>query len=613
MVIMSSVVWVTLCSIIIFFLQSGFACYEGGLVQSKNVISVAIENLISLSVGVLIFSSCGFYIMYGRMPAEPDEWAFFLSQIMFAVTSVTIFAGAMSERTKFTSLIIAAGVSALVIYPVFGRLAWFGHFNSSKGLLEAMGYMDFAGASVVHMTAGFIALAGVIVVGRRAETKRGFSNIPLAVLGVFILWFGWFGFNGAMLNPEDPRLPVTIINVIAAGSSGVLGALCGNYLIKRSGHFLLSSFDGVLSALVAITALSAYTSPAASAAVGFIAGFAAYITTRIMKRFSIDDAVHVIQTHLSGGITGCLCTAVFAHSTYLQCDTRLEQLGIQFLGIAVNFAWVFTVSYIMFRILAATVSLRVSAEEERKGLNIVEFNDIYTWENQQITASYESEIYDKNKLLRKQARLLAVTEEQEKERLAHDIHDGVGQSLSALKVVAGLEKLQIESGDLEGAAVTAAKTEELARTSIKEMRNILNNLKPESLEKGGLTGGIKYLVDTANATGIVECSLDILDEMPEFDNTVQLNLYRAIQECINNVLKHSGAHECTITLSRNHRKDMYRFVISDNGKGFRPDTIESKGLGLSSMEDRISMLGGRFRIDSIVGKGTQITMEVPCK
>lgn len=613
MIVMSNIVWITLCSIIIFFLQSGFACYEGGLVQSKNVISVAIENLISLSVGVLVFSACGFCIMYGRMPSEPEEWAFFLSQIMFAVTSVTIFAGAMSERTRFTSLIIATGASALIIYPVYGRLAWFSHFNSSKGLLETMGYMDFAGASVVHMTAGFIALAGVIVVGSRAETRRGFSNIPLAVLGVFILWFGWFGFNGAMLAPDDPRLPVTIINVISAGSSGILGALCGNYLIKRSGHIMLSSFDGVLSALVAITALSAYTSPAASAAVGFIAGFTAYITTRIMKKFNIDDAVHVIPTHLSGGITGCLCLALFSESSYLQCDTRLEQLGVQFLGIAVNGVWVFTSAYIMFRILAAFKGLRVSPEEENKGLNIVEFNDIYTWENQQITASYESEIYDKNKLLRKQARLLAVTEEQEKERLAHDIHDGVGQSLSALKVVAGLERLQIESGDYEGAAVTAGKTEELAKTSLKEMRNILNNLKPESLEKGGLTGGIRYLVDTANATGSINCLLEICDEMPEFDNTVELNLYRAIQECINNVVKHSGADECTITLSRNHRKGMYRFVISDNGKGFRPDTIESKGLGLSSMEDRISMLGGSFRIDSIIGKGTQITMEVPCK
>lgn len=608
---MSFTVWITLCSIIIFFLQSGFVCYESGLVQSKNVISVAIENLFSLSVGIVSFAGAGFLIMFGHLPSQEQEYAFFLAQIMFAVTSITIFAGAMSERTKLSSLIIAAFVSAVIIYPVFGRLVWFGYFNDSEGLLEQLGFMDFAGASVVHMTAGFIALAGIIVVGKRTETRRGYSNIPMAVLGVFILWFGWFGFNGVMLSPGDSRIPLIIINVTLAGGSGVIGALFANLIMKRKGHYFLSSFDGVLSALVAITALSAYVTPAAAALVGFIAGFMAYVTTRIMKKIGIDDVVHVIPTHLVGGLTGCLCTAFLAGAEYLQCSSRLVQFGIQLLGVSVNGLWVFLTAYIMFRIISKTMGLRVSPEEEKKGLNIVEFDDIYAWENYNITASYESEIYEKNKLLRKQARLLAVTEEQEKERLAHDIHDGMGQSLSALKVVAGLTKLQAEAGDAKAAAETARRTAELARTSISEMRGILNNLRPEALERDGLASGIQHLVDTANAVEKVQCKLVISDEMPELDRTVELNLYRAIQECLNNVLKHSEATECSIVFENNTRRGMYRFTISDNGKGFSPDEIESPGIGLSSMEDRINMLGGLFRIDSIAGKGTQITMEVP--
>ncbi|MGN0701965.1 MAG: histidine kinase [Lentihominibacter sp.] len=608
---MSAAVWITLCSIIIFFLQSGFVCYESGLVQSRNVISVAIENLFSLSVGIAAFSGAGFLIMFGHLPSQKEEFAFYLAQIMFAVTSVTIFAGAMSERTKLKSLVIAAFVSAVVIYPVFGRLVWYGYFNDSKGLLEQLGFMDFAGASVVHMTAGFIALAGVIVVGKRTETRRGYSNIPMAVLGVFILWFGWFGFNGVMLSPEDPRIPLTIINVTLAGGCGVIGAVFANLIIKGRGHYFLSSFDGVLSALVAITALSAYVNPGAASLTGFIAGFMAYVTTLILKKTGIDDVVHVIPTHLAGGLTGCLCTAFLAGEEYLQCSSRLEQLGIQLLGVSVNGLWAFLTAYIMFRIISATIGLRVNPDEEKKGLNIVEFDDIYAWENYNRTASYESEIYEKNKLLRKQARLLAVTEEQEKERLAHDIHDGMGQSLSALKVVAGLTKLQAEAGDAEAAAETAGRTAELARTSISEMRGILNNLRPEALEREGLGSGIQHLVDTANAAGKVQCTLIISDEMPEFDRTVELNLYRAIQECLNNVLKHSEASECSVVFENNTRRGMYRFTISDNGKGFNPDEIESRGLGLSSMEDRINMLGGLFRIDSITGKGTQIIMEVP--
>lgn len=608
---MSDTVWITICSIIIFFLQSGFVCYESGLVQSKNVISVAIENLLSLSVGIVAFAGAGLFIMFGHLPSRNEEYAFFLAQVLFAITSVTIFAGAMSERTKLKSLVIAACVSSLVIYPVFGRLVWFGHFNESEGLLEQLGFMDFAGASVVHMTAGFIALAGIIAVGKRTESRRGYSNIPMAVLGVFILWFGWFGFNGVMLSPEDPRIPLTIINVLLSGCCGVIGALAAGLILKRKGNYFLSSFDGVLSALVAITALSAYVTPAAASLVGLIAGFLAYITTIIMKKAGVDDVVHVIPTHLVGGITGCLCTAFLAGEEFLNCSSRLHQFGVQLLGVSVNGVWAFLTAYLMFRIISATIGLRVSPQEEKKGLNIVEFDDIYAWENYNITASYENEILEKNRLLRKQARLLAVTEEQEKERLARDIHDGMGQSLSAMKVVAGLTKLQAEAGDTEAAAETAGRTAELARTTISEMRGILNNLRPEALEREGLVSGIQHLVENANAAEKAEFSLTVSDEMPDFDRTVELNLYRAIQECLNNVLKHSEATECSVVFKNNTHRGMYRFTISDNGKGFDPDEIESRGLGLSSMEDRINMLGGFFRIDSIKGKGTQITMEVP--
>ena len=173
-----------------FFMQAGFTCYEAGLVQSKNVISVAIENIFNLTISIVLFSLVGFPMMFGETIFSADssaETAFVFLQIMFAAVSVTIFAGALSERTKLAPLLVAGAVSAALIYPLFGRLAWGSHLSGNASWLEKLGFLDFAGASVVHMTAGFVALAGLLAVGSRSRQHTGKSNIPLAVLGVFIL------------------------------------------------------------------------------------------------------------------------------------------------------------------------------------------------------------------------------------------------------------------------------------------------------------------------------------------------------------------------------------------------------------------------------------------
>ena len=607
-------IWILICGCLVFFMQAGFTCYEAGFVQSKNVISVAIENMFNLTITVILYTLLGFPIMFGDSilsgGASQEDYAFFFLQMMFATTSVTIFAGALSERTKLAPLLIAGGLSATVIYPVFGRLAWGSAFAGQPSWLEKLGFMDFAGASVIHMTAGFIALAGLLIVGKRTEPHTGKSNIPLAVLGVFILWFGWFGFNGGCLDAYDHDLSKVFVNTTLSASWGTVGALAVNLIMKRKGGYLLSLFNGVLSGLVAITALSAYCIPASAMAIGFVTGILAELTSTLIARLGIDDVVSVVPTHLVGGITGCLLLPLFVEGQYLEAADRISQLGVQFIGVCTNMLWAFGVSFIMFKLLKRITGLRVTKEEERKGLNIVEFNDIYSWENYIEHSSYEKEIKEKNDLLRKQSRLLAVTEEQEKKKLAKDLHDGVGQSLSALKVILGIGKLQAEKSQNEALMQNAGKAAQLADISIKEMRGVLNNLKPEALEKGGLKAGLEAMIENLNQIDSFKCTLNIEDPIPAFDDTIELNIYRLIQEALTNVVKHAHATEATVSCRRSDKPCRYTFMVKDDGIGFAPDK-NTLGVGIPSMNDRLSMLNGKFDLYSMEGKGTTVIMEVP--
>lgn len=603
-------IWMLLCACLVFFMQAGFTCYEAGMVQSKNVISVAIENMFNLTITIVLFSLIGFPVMYGRSLLDISDYSFFFAQVMFAATSVTIFAGALSERTKLVPLLIAGSVSAAVIYPVFGRLVWGGRFSGRLSWLEQLGFMDFAGASVVHMTAGFIALAGLLAVGSRVKRDTGKANIPLAVLGVFILWFGWFGFNGACITPDSLEVGRIFLNTSLSAACGPLGALAFNLLAKKRGGYLASLFNGVLAGLTSVTAVSAYCSPVWAMVLGFASGVVSDVVTKLLLRWEIDDVVNVVATHLAGGVTGCLLLPFISDEAYLHAGSRLEQLGAQCAGVLVDFVWAFGCSCILFRAMKRFIGLRVTREEEQKGLNIVEFGDIYSWQTYMKNSSYEQEIRDKNDLLRKQARLLAVTEEKEKEKLARDLHDGVGQSLSALKLILGMGKSRAEKTGDALLAENASKAAELADMSLKEMRNVLNNLRPEALKKNGLLSGLQSMIETLDHIEGLSCSLQTEDEIPSFDDPVQLNIYRLIQEALTNAVKHADAERIAVICRRGSAPDRYCFIVKDDGKGFDPSAGHA-GVGIESMKDRLQMLGGSFQLCSAEGKGTEIVMEVP--
>lgn len=607
---MAQSLWLIVCAAMIFFMQAGYICYETGLVQSKNVISVAVENLFSLSIGLIAYGCLGFFIMFGRYPSGPDGTAFFLVQAMYAMIAITLFAGAMSERTRVTPLIIAAGISAGIIYPQIGRWIWHSHYGAGMGWLESLGFVDFSGACVVNMTAGFIALAGIIVVGPRTDFTSNPSNHPLAVMGVFIIWMGWFFFNGASTTFDDTRLPIIFCNVAFAGASGIIGALEANFMRKERGGYLLSCFDGVLAGLVAITALSAYCTPLEAGVVGFMAGALADFAGAFMAYNKLDDVVHVVPIHLVGGLVGCLSVAGFADEHFLIGGDRVGQLGVQIIGCIFVAIWAFGISYVMFGLMKRWTNLRISPEEEAKGLNVVEFDDIFFWNRYIETSNYQSEILRQNDLLKEQTDLLTKTEEHEKQKLARDLHDGMGQSLAAMKVMMGVGKMQLAKGNVDGATEVADKVSDLAETSIAEMRNVINNLRPLVLQEEGLEGGIRSLAANVDGAGELECRLTIADPVPQFDETVQLNLYRLIQESLTNVVKHSQADKVEITCKKSYNKDYYTFTVADNGVGFELDP-HNPGVGIKSMNSRMQMLGGRFDIFSHEGDGTTIIMEVP--
>lgn len=622
--------WLIICACFVFFMQAGFICYEVGFVQSKNVISVAIENLLTFMITSMGFCLVGFPLMFGETwrgfvgssfwhfegiaEVYPLGYAFIFFELMFAATAVTIFAGSMSERTKLFPLQIAAVISAAVIFPVYGHWVWGGLFLNQQTWLSELGFIDFAGATVVHTTAGFIALAGLIAVGKRNKPKTGRSNIPFAVLGVFILWFAWFGFNGGSLLAYNDKVGLVLLNTNLAAASGMLGALTMNLLLSRNGGYLISIFNGVLGGLVAITAASYYLEPISALLIGFFSGMIVDLSSFLLDRTGIDDAVGAVPVHLFGGMAGTLLLPFFMKSELLHTGDRISQFLVQLLGFAVNFLWAFGVSFIMFKIIDRTIGLRVTAEEEEKGLNIVEFSDIYSWEKYMEISSYEREIKDKNDLLRKQARLLAVTEEQEKTKLARDLHDGVGQSLAALKLILGMTKKNLESvhdhPDHDRLLQNTDKAVTLAEDSINEIRNVLNNLQPQSLKENGLTGGLSAMTDWINQTETLHCTLKIIKPVPHFDETVTLNIYRIIQEAITNVVKHADAERVQIIAGESINAEQYDFQIIDDGVGFTADK-SSYGVGIPSMADRVKMLGGTFSIETSEGKGTRIIVEVP--
>ncbi len=385
-------VWIIVCAIFIFFMQAGFAMLESGLVRSKNAVNVIMKNYIDMSAGSIAYWLVGFGLMFGvnntgyigldmfvLNDAEPTTYTFLFFQMMFAATAATIVSGALAERIRYWPYIFCAVFISSFIYPIFGSWVWGSFDGQTTGWLKALGYVDFAGATVVHALGGWCALAGIIVlgprVGRYGQGGRNFNipghNLPIAALGAFILWFGFFAFNAGSALDAGANLGAIILNTHLSGAAGVIGMIIMLSLLDRRvlfGH----TVNGGLGGLVAITATADAVDPVFAIAIGFVAGIVVFAGMSIMDNMRLDDPVGAVPVHALAGTWGALAVGLFHKNHFLS----LEQLGIQALGIAVVFLWAFPVAWIMFKLVSVLVNLRVSMGDERRGLDYAEHKEL---------------------------------------------------------------------------------------------------------------------------------------------------------------------------------------------------------------------------------------------
>ncbi len=402
--------WVIDCAILVFIMQAGFMCMETGLSRHKNSINVALKNAADFGVAVVIFWIFGFGLMFGKsyngiigtdlffFKTEVAEYmTYFVFQAMFVATAATIISGAVAERMKFNGYLIITVLATGIIYPIVGHWAWSSSYLSNMdatnqllavtneikttGWLTDIGFIDFAGSTIVHSVGGWIALSAVLILGPRigkySDANKGKftgSSFPLAVLGTLILWFGWFGFNGGSNGAMDETVPLILINTFLAAAFGLLTGLSISYILfkKPDAYYVIL---GPLAGLVAITAGCNSMTSVVSIFVGIVGAIIAIIVNEILQKFEIDDVVGAVPVHLAAGVWGTLAVGFFSDLEILGTDlTRFGQIKAQLIGIVSIGAFSFLSSYSILKFLNYVYPLRVSPLQEELGLNIAEHN-----------------------------------------------------------------------------------------------------------------------------------------------------------------------------------------------------------------------------------------------
>ena len=404
--------WLVIAGALVFLMQAGFAFVEAGLTRAKNLANIMAKNLADMAIGVTMFFVVGYTIAYGsggsdwlggfgdlffQESADPDVLfdlgagltpaTNFFFQVVFAATAVTIASGAMAERTKFTTYLVFAAVMTAIIYPVVVHWTWGGGLIAQMSIGDAV-YSDFAGSTIVHLTGGVAALVGAYLIGPRIG-KYGEDgkpraipghNVGYAVIGVFILWFGWFGFNAGSELAADEFVPFLAMNTLIAAAAGVLGATAIIWL-KTGVADVAMAGNGALAGLVSITAPVGTVTPVFALVIGLVGGVIVVFSVLAFDKIKIDDPVGAISVHGTCGIWGTLSIGLFAkyddaflgrEDAGLIYGGGFDQLAMQFVMVVIVIAWVGITSFILFGALKATLGLRVSEEEEVTGRDVAE-------------------------------------------------------------------------------------------------------------------------------------------------------------------------------------------------------------------------------------------------
>lgn len=395
-------IWVAVAIGLVLFMQAGFTGLESGLVRAKNSINVAIKNVTDLIFSIAGFWVLGFGIMFGstawgvfgtdsfmlKGADEPFALIFFAFQAVFAGTAVTIMSGAVAERVKFHAYLIVAVVIGAMVYPVAGHWIWGGaYLEGEDGWLAAMGFMDFAGSTVVHSVGGWVGLAGIIVLGSRigrfdADGKpRDIPgcNVAMASIGVLILWFGWFGFNGGSTLAASTDIAGIILNTMLAAAFGGVATFFISMFIHRV-PVVERILNGILGGLVGVTAGADVLTPTGAVLIGLSSGCLVYFAEwLILYVFKLDDPVGAVAVHGFGGAWGTLGLALLAPAENLSTGSHASQFLVQLIGVASTFGWAFGMGLICFYLLKKMGNLRVPPDQELKGLNISEHGARMAW------------------------------------------------------------------------------------------------------------------------------------------------------------------------------------------------------------------------------------------
>lgn len=389
--------WLVVTGALVFFMQAGFALVETGLTRAKNATNIIMKNMMDFCLGSIAFWMIGWGLMYGadslggligfsdffKGPmADPTFYRDWFFQVVFAATAATIVSGAMAERTQFKSYLIYTVFISALIYPLSGHWIWGG------GWLSSLGFHDFAGSTVVHSVGGWAALMGAIVLGPRTgkyvknEGKVVVKalpghNIPLAALGVFILWFGWYGFNpGSTLSGTSTDIARVAVTTTLAGAAGGVGAMMISWIWFKKPDASMT-MNGILAGLVAITAPCAVVSPGAAVVIGLIAGLLVVISVEFIdKVLKIDDPVGAVSVHMVNGIFGTLAVGIWGNVDGVAIGVLhgggFNQLSVQMLGVLAVGVWTSISSFLLFLAIKKVFGLRVTKKEELMGLDITE-------------------------------------------------------------------------------------------------------------------------------------------------------------------------------------------------------------------------------------------------
>ncbi|MGY8918790.1 MAG: ammonium transporter [Flavobacteriales bacterium] len=386
--------WMLISGILVFFMQAGFTLVESGMTQSKNAVNIAMKNLLDITVGSLTYWFVGYSLMYGDTTNGWFFWSGIMQgegadlffQTMFAATAATIVSGAIAGRTKYSTYAIFTVVMTAIIYPIAGGWQWQG-----SGWLTELGFIDFAGSSIVHAVGGFAALVAAYMVGPRIGKYVDGKVMPipghnqiLATLGVFILWLGWFGFNGGSQlawGGDDAVAASTVVLITnLAAAAGALGALITTWIWYGKPH-LAQTLNGALAGLVSITAGCGNMTAGGAVLAGLIGGIIVVFSIEfIEKKLKIDDAIGAASVHGIVGFWGTIVIGLWG----VEGDTKLgifngggaDQLINQLIGGLAYAVWTVVLSFVVFGILKYTIGLRVTEEEEIAGLDVSEHGSI---------------------------------------------------------------------------------------------------------------------------------------------------------------------------------------------------------------------------------------------